>query len=67
MSNPVLVATAAHARAVHKGDPERIALTRSAVFEAKIAQAIENAIAAAPPITADARDRLASLLLGGGK
>lgn len=66
MSASVLTATAAVARAAKSKDPDRVAEARRNLAEAKIAAAISEAIASAPPLTADQRVRLASILNSGG-
>lgn len=51
--------------AAWRGDPLAERSARERLAEAKLSRAIREAIAAAPSLTADARDRLALLLLGG--
>lgn len=51
------------------GDPDAAPAVQDAkrlLAEAKLRQAIERAIASAPPLTAEQRDRLALLLSGSG-
>lgn len=50
----------------HRDNPERIAAARRELAEANIERAINRALATAPPLTAEQRDRLAALLAGGG-
>ena len=62
-ANPVLVATARVARAVKNGEsPEAVIDARRAVIEAKLERAVREAIAAAPPLTTEQRQRIAGLL-----
>ena len=51
--------------AVLRGDVEAERIARQNLSEAKVAKAIQDAIDAAPPLTPEARERLASLLNGG--
>lgn len=51
--------------AAWRGDAEGERTARERLAEAKLSRAIREAIAAAPPLTADARDRLALILLNG--
>ena len=60
-------ATAHVAVAVRVGDSEREVTARRNLAEAKIADAIERAVAAAPPLTPDQIKRLSGLLRTGGK
>ncbi len=55
------------AAAVRVGDPEREVTARRNLAEAKIADAIERALAVAPPLTADQTKRLSGLLRTGGQ
>ncbi|MBA2715609.1 MAG: hypothetical protein H0U51_00850 [Propionibacteriales bacterium] len=47
-------------------DPETEAAARRELATAKIERAIREAIAAAPPLTNEQRERIASLLASGG-
>jgi hypothetical protein len=58
-------ATAHVAVAVRVGDPEREVTARRNLAEAKIAAAVERALAAAPPLTSTQVKRLSGLLRGG--
>ena len=49
-----------------KNDPSAIERSARDLAAAKIADYIERTVAAAPPLTAEQRDRLAALLRGGG-
>ena len=62
-SNLVLVASARVARDVRAGRDSTE--SRRAVTEAKLERAVREAVAAAPPLTAEQRQRLAALLTGG--
>jgi len=53
------------ATAVRVGDPKREADARRDLAEAKIAEAIERAVSAAPPLTPAQIRRLSGLLRGG--
>lgn len=53
--------------AVRVGDPEREFVARRNLAEAKIADAIEKALAVAPPLTGPQVVRLTRLLRGGGQ
>lgn len=64
--NPVMVASAAHARAVRAGDPEQIVETKRGIIAAQLQRAIDQALAAAPPLTTEQRESLAQMLLDGG-
>lgn len=48
------------------GSPERAAQARREVNELRLEQAVRDAIAAAPPMSSEARDRIARLLTVGG-
>jgi hypothetical protein len=61
------VANAGVAQASNSGDPERKADAYRNLAEAKIALAIEKALASAPPLRPDQRERLAGLLAMGGE
>jgi len=65
-TNPVLVATAAHARAVQSGDPQKINETKRGVTEAKLRRAVDEALAAFPPLTDEVKQSVAHLLVTGG-
>ena len=58
-------ATAHVAVAVRTHDPEREVTARRNLAEAKIAAAVERALAAAPPLTPTQVKRLSGLLRGG--
>lgn len=58
-------ATAHVAVAVRVGDPEREVTARRNLAEAKIAEAVERALAVAPPLTPAQIKRLSGLLRGG--
>lgn len=66
MSEPTLAHRAQVAVAVRRGDAEGERVARQNLAEAKVAKAINAAINAAPPLTTEARERLASLLQNGG-
>lgn len=55
----------ATARRWHPDNPEAIATAERDLAEAKIEDAIRRALAVAPPLTAEQRARLGSLLSGG--
>jgi ABC-type branched-subunit amino acid transport system substrate-binding protein len=61
-ATPVQVATAAVARAARARDPEALADARRTLTAAMAEQAIRRALAAAPPLTDEQRERLAALL-----
>lgn len=54
------------ANATKGRDPDRIHAAREALTAAKVQRAIEQGLAEAPPLTPEARQRLAALLVGGG-
>lgn len=59
---------AAHvAVAVRVGDPVREVTARRNLAEAKISEAVERALAAAPPLTPTQIKRLSGLLRGGDR
>ena len=60
-------ATAHVAVAARLGDAAREVTARRNLAEAKIAAAIERAVAAAPPLTPSQIERLSGLLRAGGK
>lgn len=64
--NRVLLASAAVARASRTNDPAKIRQAKVSLAEIKIRRAIEETLAAAPPLPAEAREALAQLLLDGG-
>lgn len=65
--DPVRVARAHVARQSRRnGDPKLLHDARLDLTEAKVERAIQEALAAAPPLTEERRQRLARLLLGGG-
>lgn len=66
-NNPVLKATGDHARACRNGDPAQIATARMALTEAKLVRAVNEALAAAPPLSPEQRERVAGLLTAGAK
>jgi hypothetical protein len=67
--NPVFLAATRVARASRPGcrgsDPEDLAAARRALTEAKLERAIREAVAAAPPLTQEQRDKLALILVRG--
>jgi len=63
---PVQLAVARVARAVQARDLEAERAARHDLATAKFEQSIRKAIAAAPPLTQEQRDRLATLLRGSG-
>lgn len=65
MSMTPLQAAAHVAVAVRVADPEREVTARRNLAEAKIADAVERALATAPPLTPTQVKRLAGLLKGG--
>lgn len=50
----------------HGPDDPRTAAARSELAEAKLADAIAKVVESAPPLTAEQRNRLATLLMSGG-
>jgi hypothetical protein len=66
-TDPVVVANAAHARACLIGDPEKIAVAKRGVTEAKLRRAVDEALAAFPPLTDEVKDQIAHLLRTGGQ
>lgn len=67
MSDPVVVARSRLGGAVRLGTPAAQRAARQELAAAKLERAINEAIAAAPPLTDEARERLAMLLLRGAK
>lgn len=65
MSDPVLVARANIGNAVKAGDAEAERAARQQLAEARLERAVNEAIAAAPPLTDAARERIANLLTAG--
>lgn len=55
------------ARAVHRGNQQEEANARRDLAEAKIARAIERALAVAPPLTTAQVKRLSGILRAGGQ
>jgi hypothetical protein len=49
----------------HRPDSQELEDARRDLAEAKLADAIRKVVAAAPPLTAEQRNRLATLLMGG--
>lgn len=49
------------------GNPEKVATSRRDAEAARIEIAIHKALAGAPPLTDEQRERLAALLVGGAK
>lgn len=49
----------------HADDPQRVIEARTELAAAKIADYIDSVVAAAPPLTAEQRDQLATLLRPG--
>lgn len=66
MSDPVLVARSRVARAVQRHDAEDEFAGRQQLAAAKLERAVREAIAAAPPLTAEQKQNIAMLLLTGG-
>jgi hypothetical protein len=67
MSDPVLVARSRVARAVQRGDAADEFTGRQELAAAKLERAVREAIAAAPPLTAEQKQNIAMLLLTGKK
>lgn len=66
MPDPVLAARGRLAYASRKGgDPGALEAARREFKEAKLRKAIQEAVASAPPLSPEQRDRLAALLAGG--
>lgn len=63
--NPVLVATARHGRAIKTGDPAKIAEAKQGITEAKLRRAVEEAVAAFPPLSEEVKVAVAHLLNSG--
>lgn len=77
MSNPVLVASARHARACHYGDAaaisaakqdflEAVSKSKQDVLEARLRRAVAGVLSASPPLDSERRAAVAMFLLGGG-
>ncbi len=66
MSDPVLVARSRVARAVQRRDADEELAGRQELAAAKLERAVREAIAAAPPLTAEKKQHIAMLLLTGG-
>lgn len=64
--DPVRVARSRVAHATKKGDSVALHEARINLTDAKLERAIQEALAAAPPLTEERRQRLAALLLAGG-
>lgn len=67
MPDPVLVARSHVANAVLKGDATAEYAGRQELAAAKLERAVREAIAAAPPLTAERKQYIAALLVGGAK
>lgn len=67
-TDPVLAARSRVARAHRRlgGNPEQIDAARQELTDAKFDRAVNQAISAAPPLSVEARERIAALLLTGG-
>lgn len=62
MCDPVVQARSRKGVAARRGDAEGVAAASRALTEAKLERHIQQALAAAPPLTEAQRDRLAALL-----
>lgn len=64
-TDPVMKARSRVGVAARVGTPDQLAQAKRELTAANCERAIQKALAAAPPITADQRSRLAGLLTGG--
>lgn len=64
--NPVMTATAHLASAHAAKDPQKIAAARQELAEAKLRRAVQEALAAFPPLDDDVKQSVAHLLTSGG-
>lgn len=62
MRDPILQARALKGVAARRRDAEGVAAASRALTEAKLERHIREAVAAAPPLTDEQRERLAALL-----
>lgn len=67
MSDPVLVARGRVAQASRFNNREALDAAKRELEAAKLERYINQALAAAPPLSAAQRERLAMMLLGGGE
>lgn len=70
MSQPPLAVRKAVSRvaaAAHWGTPEQLADAKRELTALNLERSIQQALASAPPLTADQRASLAALLIGGSK